>query len=322
MLIGINRQDYLAICNLCGSFASITSLILNIYLAPDHPQVAGIALGFAILFMVGLIVFNFVIARNPPVEFLTNFRRYCKRCGRMMKRAVEGVYTIQTPADVNLDAAGDPSSRAFKNYLHNTTKRVLKVNRHGFHVLEGYRRLIVVDSTSIKQEIKKTELFWTVLQEEMQKYLSSPRNKKRGILRNKERAIPNLDNVAIGVVHVDVISKWFFSNLDIHITGRKSYVLAFQEKAVDETFWRASIHVDDSRGDITRQRLQHIYTAKIWPENADHSLRHGDKGDVVWLGKNAFSENWNWENWSAELPVKIDLLKDQVKDLITQVGSA
>lgn len=313
MHIGIYRQDYLAMFNLFGSLASIASLISNMYLAPEHPWGADIALGLAILFMACLIIFNFVIARNPPVEFLTNFRRYCTLCGRMVKRTVEGVYTIQTPADINPDVANDPSSKAFKNYLHNTTQRMLIVNKRGDHILEGYRRLIVVDAASIKQEIKKAELFWSVLHEEMQKFLSSPRNQKR--------PIPNLGNVAIGVVHLGIVSKWFFSNLDIHITGRKSYVIAFQEKAMDETFWRASIHVDDPRGDITRQKLQDIYTTKIWPENADHSLRHGAKGGVVWLGKNAFFENWTWENWTTELPVRIDLLKDQVKTLITQVGS-
>ena len=83
-------------------------------------------------------------------------------------------------------------------------------------------------------------------------------------------------------------------------------VLAFQEKAVDETFWRASIHVDDPRGDLTRQRLQDMYTTKIWPENADHSLRHGAKGGVVWLGKNAFFENWTWESLRNKNKIGID----------------
>ncbi|MFA4917955.1 MAG: hypothetical protein WC581_01735 [Thermodesulfovibrionales bacterium] len=163
-----------------------------------------------------------VIALLPPpmpVDFARSFKEYCEKCSVMVSHSDGEIWTVQTPYDVRGDV------NYFEKYLDETIDYLTSDGR-----IRLYRRLVIVDKNSFAIEWEKLETFLKKLFE------------KGNVLQRK----PSYDNIEICFVRKDFAEKLFYSNLDIHITSRNNYAIAFllsEPDNVGPSSWESSIHV-------------------------------------------------------------------------------
>ena len=91
------------------------------------------------------------------------------------------------------------------------------------HKVSLYRRLVIVDNKCLDEEKEKLRIFL----------------KELFSIGNKLDIIPTYDNIEICVAHKKNAAELFFTNIDVHITSKFSYALAFQVKdlALDNFEW-------------------------------------------------------------------------------------
>jgi hypothetical protein len=311
------------IFNCVGSFSSIMGVILTVLASQNMIGVEWGIGGFYVIIITIVLIFiaNLLMIINPLVEYHTDFRKYCVLCAKMARKARQFIFTIQTPATTNSMKAQDIGNHYFKKYLRVTAKKILKTKLNGESVLHSYCRLIVVDRSTIEDEQNKVDFFLKSIQEELSRFFSSRWYCLLRFLHLGGKVIPSLQVVEIGVVHADVVSQCFFSNLDIHITGVNSYVIAFQKKGVNnsglpETYWQGSLHTNDVRGDELRHCINSLYT-DIWPTTEVGTDKNGRKISLF-----EYFKNLSFDNWETTLGNCIDNLRNNVNFAINEVGNA
>jgi len=141
------------------------------------------------------------------VEVIDVFQTYSDKCIAQLEQCTGTVYTVQTPCEVE----AQNKEGVFEDYARKTALQLIEHDN-----IRAYHRLIVVDPLRVDADVSKTKRFLDLLFE------TANAHEQATSLR------PALDHIKLHLINKNNVGKFFYSNLDLHITCDSQYVIAFQ----------------------------------------------------------------------------------------------
>jgi hypothetical protein len=173
---------------------------------------------------------------------IEDFGRYCKLCIDMLDRASTAVYTVQTAAQIE---AGDFNEN-FRKYMAKTGEKIVLPHNDHDRGLSQYYRLVVVDELTLKEERVKLEAFFEAIEQALDKF------------RGRDL---NLDCLHVCLIHREVFTHRYFSNVDTHLTDSE-VAIALQTLSDESSLrrWHACLYVPIARSKLIsafREAIRH-----------------------------------------------------------------
>lgn len=173
-----------------------------------------------IIFSIIVLILGFLVS---PVDFIDDFAKYCNVCSNSLSKIKKSceIYTIQTP--INFEK-GDKEYRAFQSYLETTAKVLIK-QRKSNHLINHYKRLVVIYNNSDKTKDKNNLLDFV-----------------EKVFKNSNQ-VNDFGNIEILVARHEAIDKSPYTNMDILIIGKRDLNIAIPKYQHNKFHWGLSIHI-------------------------------------------------------------------------------
>lgn len=214
-------------CTLVSLCSALAAIVISLFgFSQTLPvwtlciQIAGI---------LATVFFLYLSLRVSCVDFAKNFAHYCGLCRKAISRVPHDsvVSTIQTPIETTgLDGP-------YGEYINQTVARLVGQKRFPWtrrRLIHAYQRLVVVNGVAdIEPQKRKLKSFVESVFSEVK----------------KQKPIPTLENVVLGVIDFEHIKSSPLSNMDVLLISDCDFVIALPlfNSAAQRYEWGTSMHL-------------------------------------------------------------------------------